>query len=657
LPPGTAFRVQGGSAAGEIDETSSAANLSGSIGAGRSGAIVVMHKITGFLAGILLLGLTNLAAADSAPPKNIQELDSRLATIFANDKIPGVSFALIENGKVTFAKGYGYADVARKIPATADTPFRAGSISKAITSIAVMTLVEQHKLALDAPIASLIPEVHFVNPWERTDPVRLVNLLEHTTGWPDIGTRVLAKDEKTWSVLQGVQFSSPDFVSRWKPGYFTVYNNAGPAVAAITIEKVTGKDFDSYAREAVLRPMGMATADFDLPPDLAAHIAKSYAPDGTITPYQYIVLKPAGSLNVSARELAQLARFYIGRGTVDGRRILSPESVARIEQGCSNLGAKFGFTGAYGLGNAAFPDTGITFRGHNGSIDSFTSVMGYTLRNNSGYVLMANGGGGVDFAQPATHLIQAFLTRSLPLGAPPTVKVSDAELQNYAGFYRTITPPNDLLRPYVEIAGITRVLAGAGKLIVSGNDWWPVSKHNFRRADRENASLAFVEDHGHVYKIGAFNAQVKEPLWRVFAIWLVAGVLVLGALTGIVLLIIRGVGRLRGRVGARGSLMLRLLPLLGIAALAANVAMPIMAYSDAGAAVNRLAEVGPYSFAILACSLLYPLLALIGLVLAICIDTAGKFVRTYAALTSLALLCITGYAIAIGWFAMRTWTM
>jgi len=640
---------------GEIDETSLSANLSGAIGGSLSGAD--MRKITGLLAGVLLLGWANFAAADAAPPKTIQDLDRQLAVIFAIDKIPGVSFALIENGKVTFAKGYGYADVARKIPATADTPFRAGSISKAITSIAVMTLVEQHKLSLAAPIASLIPEVHFVNSWEATNPVRLVNLLEHTTGWPDIGTRVLAKDEKSWSVPQGVQFSSSDFVSRWKPGTFTVYNNAGPAVAAVAIEKVTGRDFDSYARDAVLRPMGMATADFDLTPDLAARIAKSYAPDGTLTPYQYIVLKPAGSLNISARELAQLARVYIDRGTVDGRRILSPESVARIERGESNLGAKFGFTGAYGLGNAAFPDTGITFRGHNGSIDSFTSVMGYTLRNNSGYVLMANGGGGVDFAQPAAHLIQAYLTRGLPLGAPPTVKVSDAELQNYAGFYRTITPPNDLLRPYVEIAGITRVQVGQGKLIVSGNDWWPVSAHSFRRADRQGASLAFVEDDGQFFKIGAFNAQEKEPLWRVLAIWLVACVLVLGALTGIILLIVRSVGRMRGRIGARGGVVLRLLPLLAIAALAANVAMPIMAYSDAGAAVNRLAEIGPYSLAILACSLLYPLLAVIGLVLALRVDTASRFVRAYAALTSLALLCVTGYAIAIGWFAMQTWNM
>ncbi|MGD0141592.1 MAG: serine hydrolase [Rhizomicrobium sp.] len=619
-----------------------------------------MNRITGLLAGIALLASTNFAVADTAPPppKNIQDLDRQLAAIFVKDKIPGASFALIENGKVTFARGYGYADVARKIPATADTPFRAGSISKAITSIAVMTLVEQHKLSLDAPIASLVPEVHFVNPWEATNPVRLVNLLEHTTGWPDISTRVLARDEKTWSNMQGVQFVSSEFVSRWKPGYFTVYDNAGPPVAALAVEKATGKDFDAYARDAVLRPMGMATADFDLPPDLAARIAKSYAPDGTITAYQYIVLKPAGSLNVSARELAQLAVFYIGRGTVDGRRILSPESVARIERGESNLGAKFGFAAAYGLGNVALPDTGITFRGHNGQIDSFSSVLGYTLRNNSGYVLMANGGQGVDFAQPAAHLIQTYLTRGLPLDPKPTVKVSQAELDKYAGFYRTITPPNDLLRPYVEALIITHVTAGPGKLVVNGNDWFPVGPHSFRRFDREDASLAFVEDGGNVYKIGAFNAQVKEPLWMLVAIWSIAALLVLGAATGIASLIVWIVARLRGRLATFGGLAMRLLPLAGIAALVANFIMPLMAISGSGtSAIHQLADVGPYSLTIFACSLLYPLCGALGLVLAYRRSDTRRFIRAYVGLTSFALICVTFYAIAIGWFAMRTWTM
>ncbi len=521
-----------------------------------------------------------------------------------------------------------------------------------------MTLVEQHRLSLDAPVATLLPAVHFENPWEKTDPVRLVNLLEHTTGWPDISTRVLAKDEKDWSVLQGVQFTMSEFVSRWKPGTFTVYNNAGPAVAGLAIEKASGKPFDDYARDAVLRPLGMAVADFALPSALAGRIAKSYGPGGSVTPYQYIVLRPAGSLNVSARELAQLARFYLGRGTVDGHRILSPESVARIETAQSNLGAKYGFHNSYALGNAAFPDSGITFRGHNGSIDSFTSVMGYSTRNNSGYVLMANGGEGVDFATPIAHAVQAYLTRGLALNPPPTVKVPQSELETYAGYYRSITPANALLRPYTEILGITKVGAGDGKLIVSGNDWFAAGPHSFRRADRQDASLAFVQDGGHVYKIGAFNAAMREPLWRIYGLWLTGALIVFGAIVGIVMLVPWIVFAIQGRLAAKGGLFLRLVPLLSIAALAVTFALPIMAYADSGAtAVHQLAEIGWYSLLVMAGSIAFPLLALLGLFLAIRKAGAPPFIRAYVGLACLGLTAAGGYAALIGWFAVRTWTM
>ncbi|HEY4941408.1 MAG TPA: serine hydrolase domain-containing protein [Rhizomicrobium sp.] len=617
-----------------------------------------MRTVTAVIAGALLLAFSNQAVADPPPPRTIQELDRQLVGLFAKGHIPGVSVVLIENGQVTFAKGYGLADVANRIPATPDTPFRAGSISKSFTSIAVMTLVEQHRLDLNQPIAALVPQVRFVNPWEQTDPVRLVNLLEHTTGWPDIATRVLAKDEKSWSTLQGLQFTMPDFVSRWKPGTFTVYNNAGPAVAGYAIEKVTGKSFDAYLRDAVLRPMGMATADFGLTPDLARRIAKSYAPDGTITPYQYIVLKPAGSLNVSARELAQLARLMLGNGTVDGHRILSPQSIARIERSESDLGAKYGFHNAYALGNAPFPDTGMTFRGHNGSIDSFTSVMGYNRATHSAYVLMANGGEGVNFATPLSQRVQGYLTRGHAMAPPPTVKLPQAELENYAGFYRNITPPNDLLRPYVEILGLVRVSAGAGKLNVSGSDWLPVGPHSFRRDDRESATLAFVEDGGNVYKVGPFNAAVKEPLWRVLLIWLTGALIALGAVFGLAMLIPWLVFWWRGRLAARGGLTLRLLPLASIAALAAMLAMPLLVFSDAGASsVHQLADIGPYSLTILACSVLFPVAALAGLWLGIRNGAAPLVVRAYVGLTSLGLTAAASYAAYIGWFSMRTWTM
>lgn len=621
-----------------------------------------MNRLLTMLTLVLLLA-PPVHAADSAAPRSIGEVDTRLGALIREANIPGATVALVENDRVTFAKGYGMADVTAHEPATADTPFRAGSISKSLTAIAVMTLVERGKLSLDDRLADFAPDVHFTNPWEATHPIRLANLLEHTTGWPDITTGVLAKDEKAWSVREGVQFASGSYVSRWAPGRFMVYNNAGPAVAALALERATGAPFDDYLRGAVLRPMGMATADFALPPDLARRIAKSYAPDGKETPYQYIVLKPAGSLTASARELAQLVRLFVSEGVVDGSRILSPESIARIERSETNLASPVGFTNGYGLGNTEFPDPGIAFRGHNGQIDSFTAVYGYNRRCHCGYVLMANGGSGVNFGTPMAELIQSWLTRDLSLQAAPEVPVPTATLARYAGFYRVITPPNSLLRPYLEILNGTRVQVKGNRLVFAslGDDreFLAVSDHLFRRPDREGPSVAFVEEGGKVYRLGALTgASVQTPGWMVALVGLVAAGLALGALIGVAMLLPWLWLAFRGRLAGSGGLFMRLAPLASTACFGALMAMPLMVIAGSStSALHQLADIGPYSLTLLGCSIAFPVLALGAWVKAFRNRDARRMVRAYILIHAGSLLVTAAYLAALGWIPMRSWAM
>src|SRR5262249_60544241 len=113
----------------------------------------------------------------------------------------------------------------------------------------------------------------------------------------------------------------------------------------------------------------------------------------------------------------------------------------------SPLGPGVGFAEyGYGLGNVPFPDKGVPFRGHNGGIDSFTSVYGYARAANAGYVLLANGGEGVDIARPAARLVQEYLTRDRGLQPPPTVSGAAARLGAHPGFYRP-GPPRDRPAP------------------------------------------------------------------------------------------------------------------------------------------------------------------------------------------------------------------
>ncbi|OEZ55844.1 serine hydrolase [Duganella sp. HH105] len=610
------------------------------------------------LSSSLLLATACAAEPTPPAPTSLEELDGRLAKIFAQRGIPGAALALVEDGKIVMLKGYGVADKASGERVTPDTIFRAASISKSFTSIAIMQLVENGKLKLDARLADLAPEIAFNNPWEQSDPVRLVHLLEHTTGWPDISTRVELQNGPGWTVRRGVEFASPEFVSRWKPGQFAVYANAGPAVAGYVLEKATGQDFATFEREHVLRPMGMASADFTLTPALAAKVAKSYAPDGTLTPYQHIIMPASGSLATSVRELSQLVLFFVGRGTVDGHRILSPQAVERIEHGEASLAARAGLSGGYGLGNFPANDTGPSFRGHNGEIDSFTSVYGYSAAQGSGYVVLANGGEGVDFRTPVTGLIQAYLSRKHAFAPAPLFPVDPRELAALTGFYRNVTPAKNLMRPYAEVLGMSRVTLADGALRVGGKPYLPTGKHSFRRTDREAASLAFIEQDGQTYLLsGGLGDRKREAGWRVAAYAIVAALALLGGLFGLLALPVWGVAAYRKSLQAKGGWKVRLMPLLAFASLCATFALPLIGIAGGVGTLGMLAAPSVLSLPILLCSVAFPLLAAAGVWYALTNKRASRLVRWHAGLTSAGILAIAGYALSIGWIGLRTWTM
>src|ERR1700726_3035860 len=130
-----------------------------------------------------------LAAEKSDAPEpalSTDELRQQLEKILKDTHTNGVSVAIVHKDGPEWATGLGIADVASGRAATADTLFRIGSTSKAFTSLSILMLADQGNLTLDDPVHKLAPDVWFENRWEATDPVRVLNLLEHTTGWDDM---------------------------------------------------------------------------------------------------------------------------------------------------------------------------------------------------------------------------------------------------------------------------------------------------------------------------------------------------------------------------------------------------------------------------------------------------------------------------------------
>lgn len=132
------------------------------------------------------LVLTSVSAFAQPVAIDLEALDQSLEQIVETQGVVGASVAIADANGVIFARGYGYADQEAGLEASADTPFRAGSVSKLFTALATMRLVEEGQLDLETPLSDIAPDIAFTNRFEEEAPVRLVHLLEHTTGWDDI---------------------------------------------------------------------------------------------------------------------------------------------------------------------------------------------------------------------------------------------------------------------------------------------------------------------------------------------------------------------------------------------------------------------------------------------------------------------------------------
>jgi CubicO group peptidase (beta-lactamase class C family) len=261
----------------------------------------------------------------------------------------------------------GKADVASGRATTAETLYRIGSTSKGFASLSILMLADQGKLSLDDPVHKLAPEVWFDNRWEASDPVRVVHLLEHTTGWDDIHLREFAKDAPGMGLREALDYDHHSRTSRWRPGTRMAYCNSGPAVAAYIVEKLTGQHFEDFVEQNLFPSIGMKTATYFEPaPGTATTL---YHHDGK-TPYRYwnLLFRPSGSINASANDMAAYLQFYLNRGAVKGKRIVPAADIDRMEIPASTWAARDGMKTGYGLSNFRSLEDGFIYHGHDGGV-------------------------------------------------------------------------------------------------------------------------------------------------------------------------------------------------------------------------------------------------------------------------------------------------
>ena len=251
---------------------------------------------------VVVFGLSVAMAQDDEEPivpSTVDELLEAISDTLEEHAVPAVGLTLVDATGPIWVGSLGKADVAADKDADADTIYRIGSTSKMFVALAVLQLVEEGRLSLDDKVTDLVPEIEFDNPWENTNPVRVVHLLEHTTGWDDIHLPEYAHNDPAPATLkEGLDYHPHSRVSRWRPGTRTSYCNAGPPVAAYVVEKITGQDFEAYVDENFFAPLQMNTATFRLSEGVMQNGATLYS-NGLEEDYWHIIMRPSGAINAS----------------------------------------------------------------------------------------------------------------------------------------------------------------------------------------------------------------------------------------------------------------------------------------------------------------------------------------------------------------------
>jgi CubicO group peptidase (beta-lactamase class C family) len=598
------------------------------------------------------------------PAQSIQELQQQLEKILKDTHTPGVSLAIVHRDGPEWVAGLGVADVATNRPATADTLFRIGSTSKAFTSMSILLLADQGKLSLNDPVHKLAPEVWFQNPWEDSDPVRVVNLLEHTTGWDDMHLREYGKDAPPEMTLRdALDFDHSSRTSRWRPGTRMAYCNSGPGVASYIVEKISGTRFEDFVQQNLFGPIGMKTATYLPPP--AGSITTLYHSDGK-TPYSYwnILMRAAGAINASANDMAAYVQFYLNRGAVKGAQVLPAADVDRMESPTSTWAAREGLRPGYGLSNYwSFMD-GYTYHGHNGGVEGGLTELAYMPENNVGYFFSINSGNGQAYEQ-VSKAIRAYITRNLQRPALPAAAALPASAEDYSGWYVPDSPRIELTRFVERLMQLRRVHFRDGQMLVGGmsgtNTFLPVSGEQFRIVPKKDPPEALAttillqpKSEGTFIQLSMQDTAKRIPGVVAILQILLTVFVVLAALSILIYApfwILGGFRAQRRRPAERG---MRVWPLLAVLSLVAFVLVFIGSSSEL---IGRLSHFTVWSGGLFLCTIAFAVASLASVIAVWRTPAEGvrRSVRVYSGIVAVALLIATLYLAYYGIIGFRTW--
>lgn len=391
------------------------------MGTGRFGVTRILQQICLLCAWTLLAACAPIAIKDTPGagfvPERLERIDDAIEAAIEDGEIPGAVALIVRNGRTAYYEAFGLADIDSGTPMTTDSIFRIASMTKALTSVAVMILYEQGRFQLNGPVAKFLPafgDMQVISTVDEdgkvtattpaSEPIRIAHLLAHTAGiaYPFIPSR-LQKSYVDAGIINGLTTEPLTLAGQmdllaeqpllFEPGTEFHYG-LNTDVLGRFVEVVSGQPLDEFFAEHITGPLAMDDTYFYLPADKAGRLVKLYAYEetrGLVPPNDVTADLTAGSenypvsgaktyfsggagLSSTAADYERFIRMLLNGGELDGTRILSRKSVElmsapradRDGDGIDDMGLGFrvvtdlgsygelGSVGAYSWGGAFY---------------------------------------------------------------------------------------------------------------------------------------------------------------------------------------------------------------------------------------------------------------------------------------------------------------
>ncbi len=332
-------------------------------------------------------------AQDKAVTKALRGFDEFVEEIMKEYHVPGMAISVIKDGKVVYAKGYGFRDVENKIATDANTLFAIGSSSKAFTAFGVMKLAEEGNIKLDEPIKKHLPDFDLSVDYAE-DNMTPIDILCHRSGLPrhDLVWYGSPKTrDEIFNSLSELEFSA-GFRETWQ------YQNLMFLTAGVLIERVSGKSWEGFTRENIMDKLGMERSNFSvqaLQADENASLPYAWADSSLIKmDYRDInAIGPAGSINSSVVEMAEWVKMQLNNGKYGEEELLGEAYINRMHTPQMAMGGGMDsevFHNSYGLGWFINSYRGHKRVDHGGNIDGFSAGVTMLPMDNLGVVILTN---------------------------------------------------------------------------------------------------------------------------------------------------------------------------------------------------------------------------------------------------------------------------